>query len=55
VASRWKMFRYHPGMFKIQIERNTMGFSSEGSPGESLLKETVQYIESRIPKKQNPR
>jgi hypothetical protein len=55
MASRWKMFRYHPGMFKIQIERNTMALSSEGSPIESLLTEAVRYIDSRISSKQNPK
>jgi hypothetical protein len=50
VASRWKMFRYHPGMFKIQIQRHTMGITTENSPTESLLKEVVQAIESRLPR-----
>ena len=35
-ASRWKLFRYHPGMFKIQISRITSELSSEGSASESL-------------------
>jgi len=54
-ASRWKMFRYHPGMFKIQIERITSELSSEGSPSESLLKAVAQVIESRVPRIPNPK
>jgi hypothetical protein len=51
VASHWKSFRYHPGMFKIQIERSTSAVASEDNPTESLLKEAIQAIESRIPGK----
>jgi hypothetical protein len=48
VASRWKTFRYHPGMFKIQIQRHTSGIAIADSPTESLLREVVQAIESRL-------
>jgi hypothetical protein len=55
VASQWKSFRYHPGMFKIQIERSTSGIASQDSPTESLLKETVRAIENRLPSKIAPK
>ena len=48
VASRWKMFRYHPGMFKIQVQRHTSGLASEDSPTESLLAEVIREINSRV-------
>jgi Protein of unknown function (DUF3485) len=47
VASRWKMFRYHPGMFKIQIERQFTG-SPDSSPSLTLLKELVEVIDGRV-------
>jgi hypothetical protein len=51
VASRWKMFRSHPGMFKIQIQRQTAGLTTEDSPIESLLRVTVDEIERRLNQK----
>jgi hypothetical protein len=53
VASRWKSFRYHPGMFKIQIERS--GVANEDSAIESLIKETARAIESRLATKTAPK
>ncbi len=48
VASRWKMFRYHPGMFKIQLERKVSELSFETSPSRVLLAELVQTINKRV-------
>jgi Protein of unknown function (DUF3485) len=52
VASRWKSFRYHPGMFKIQLQHTASGLSEEtrNGPTESLLGEIVQEIERRAPR-----
>jgi hypothetical protein len=49
VESRWKMFRYHPGMFKVQIQCAALGQSkdSENNPIRSLLREIVQEIDCR--------
>jgi len=47
-ASRWKTFRSHPGMFKIQIQRPTSGLTTEESPMESLLKATAEAVDSRL-------
>jgi len=48
VDSRWKMFRLHPSMFKIQLERQASGPSFEDSPSESLLGELVGQINHRM-------
>jgi hypothetical protein len=48
VASRWKMFRYHPGMFKIQLERKVSELSFDTSPSRVLLAELVQTINKRV-------
>jgi hypothetical protein len=48
-ASRWKLFRYVPGMFKVQTQRHTDALSADNSPSESLLRELVSAIEARIP------
>jgi hypothetical protein len=48
VASRWKLFRYHPGMFKILLQRRVPGTSTEKPLTESLFKEIVREIDSRI-------
>jgi hypothetical protein len=48
VESRWKTFRAHPAMFKIQLERAGSGFSIGDNPGESLLKELIGEINRRI-------
>lgn len=48
VTSRWKMFRSHPAMFKIQIQRQTSGLTTEDSPIESLLRVTVEAIERQL-------
>jgi Protein of unknown function (DUF3485) len=49
VESRWKLFRYHPGMFKVQLQHPASALSkaTENNPNESLLREIVQEIERR--------
>jgi hypothetical protein len=49
VQSRWKLFRYHPGMFKVQLQHPASAPSkvTENSPNESLLREIVQEIDRR--------
>ena len=47
-SDRWKSFRYHPGMFKIQLARPILGLSKEvHGPSEELLGAVVQEISSR--------
>ena len=48
LAPRWKMFRYHPGSFKIQLQLLTSELSTETSSSESLLKEISRYIDFRV-------
>jgi hypothetical protein len=47
-ASKWKLFRYVPGMFKVQTQRRVESLSSENSPTESLVRELVSAIEARV-------
>jgi len=47
-ASRWKSFRYHPAMFKIQIHRQAISISPEDGPSETLAREIVREIERRL-------
>jgi hypothetical protein len=54
VANQWKSFRYHPGMFKVLLQRQTMDLSTENSPTESLLKEIVRAVNVRIDQNQGP-
>jgi hypothetical protein len=48
IANRWKSFRYHPGAFKIQLQRTVSDLAPEDRPSEALLAELVQAITSRI-------
>ncbi len=48
VADQWKSFRYHPGMFKILLQRPTTDLSTENSPTESLLRDIVREVNVRI-------
>jgi hypothetical protein len=48
VGSRWKLFRYAPAMFKIQIQRQASGISTEEFSCEPLLKEVVRDLNMRI-------
>jgi len=54
VESRWKMFRAHPAMFKIQLERVGGGLSLGDNPSESLLKELIGEINRRVAAKPGP-
>jgi hypothetical protein len=47
-ASQWKLFRYVPGMFKVQTQRESDTLSAENSPSESLVRELVVAIEARL-------
>jgi hypothetical protein len=48
IASRWKSFRYHPGAFRIQLERTiSSGLTLEDGPSESLLRQIIQEINQR--------
>lgn len=47
LGSRWKSFRYHPAMFKIQLQRHTTRLATEDHLPESLLSEIVQEIDKR--------
>jgi hypothetical protein len=51
LASRWKMFRYHPRMFKIQIQRQTAGLITADSPTESLLRGIIEEVDRQWPQK----
>ena len=48
LTSRWKLFRSHPSMFKIQLQRHTSRLATEDRVAESLLSEIVQEIDRRI-------
>ncbi len=48
VADQWKLFRYHPGMFKILLQRLTTDLSTQNSPTESLLRAIVREVDVRI-------
>ncbi len=48
-SDRWKLFRYHPGMFKIQLARPISALSDEvHRPSEEMLRALVQEISSRV-------
>jgi Protein of unknown function (DUF3485) len=49
LASRWKMFRAYPAMFKIQIQRQTSGLMTEDSPTESLLRGLIEEVDRQWP------
>ena len=49
-AGRWKMFRYYPGLFKIQIAHPISSLNEDGEgPCLSLLTEFVRQINERLP------
>ncbi len=48
VSDRWKLFRQHPGIFKVQLERRTSKLPSDHSPTESLLTMIVQDLGNRV-------
>jgi hypothetical protein len=49
-GGRWKMFRYHPGLFKVQISHPVSSLTEDGKGGpcELLLAELVRQIEERL-------
>jgi hypothetical protein len=50
-AARWKSFRSHPGMFKIQIGRSGINdFDVENGASASLLGEFMREIDDRLDK-----
>jgi hypothetical protein len=52
LESRWKSFRYHPGMFKLQVQRQVAAVGkTENSSLEELLGTIIQKIEQRLPAK----
>jgi hypothetical protein len=47
--NRWKSFRYHPGMFKVQVQRQVAAVGkAENSSLEELLGRIIQEIEQRL-------
>jgi hypothetical protein len=48
LTNRWKLFRYHPSMFKIQLQRHASRLATEDRVAESLLSQIVQEIDSRV-------
>ena len=49
-APKWKMFRVHPGMYKIQIARQVSELAIETSPSLTLLGEFAKEVENRLSK-----
>ncbi len=47
-VTRWKSFRYRPGVFKVQIGRTVTDLTTENSPGAELLGEFMREIELRL-------
>ena len=48
-ADRWKLFRYHPGLFKVQIAHPISSLNENGEgPCEPLLTELVRQINDRV-------
>jgi hypothetical protein len=48
VEKQWKSFRYHPGMFKVQVQRRVLAIQTKDSPVEGLLATIVENIEHRL-------
>jgi Protein of unknown function (DUF3485) len=49
LESRWKSFRYNPGMFKVQVQRQVVAVGkAENNSLEELLGKIVQEIEQRL-------
>jgi hypothetical protein len=49
MQSRWKAFRYHPGMFKIQVARRDSGDARRGDAEvEAFLAKVVAEIDRRL-------
>jgi hypothetical protein len=48
MEKEWKSFRYHPAMFKVQLQRQPSGSGSDESDAEQLLGRIVLEIERRL-------
>jgi hypothetical protein len=48
MEKNWKSFRYHPGMFKVQVQRQIYGTGDSESNVEQLIGRIVQEIERRL-------
>ena len=49
LENRWKSFRYHPGMFKVQVQRQVAAVGkADNNSLEQLLGRIVQEIEQRL-------
>ncbi len=48
MAKNWKAFRYHPGMFKVQVQRQLIGGGNDRGDVLKLLGQIVQEIEKRL-------
>ena len=48
----WKSFRYHPGMFKVQVQRQ---ISSVGRPDDASLKLLIGQIAAEIERRSSSR
>lgn len=47
--NRWKSFRYNPGMFKVQVQRQVVAVGkAENNSLEELLGKIIQEIEQRL-------
>ena len=56
LSDRWKLFRYIPGVFKVQILRPVSSLREDAdAPGEALLAELVKQINDRLPPTANPK
>ena len=47
-ATRWKAFRYRPGVFKVQVGRTVTDLTSENNASVDLLGEFMREIELRL-------
>jgi hypothetical protein len=49
LENRWKSFRYNPGMFKVQVQRQVVAVGkAENNSMEELLGKIIQEIEQRL-------
>ncbi|MFO0889481.1 MAG: hypothetical protein U0790_10125 [Isosphaeraceae bacterium] len=44
---KWKAFRYHPGMYKVQVQRQLLGTASGDSRTEQFWARSSREIEDR--------
>ena len=47
VSRKWKEFRAHPGMFKIQLARRVSEFDLDKSPNVKFLSDLIKEVEKR--------